>query len=129
MALGVLLRLKMSRKTPRLTPQNPPSYRANVEWAVLGSNQRPPACKAGALPAELTARGIQSRLWHAGSGCSAASPVRPADGLIGHGYPAADEWPAGPARGATRSHGPCLGGPSPRLSIGARARSSHRPRD
>ena len=26
------------------------------EWAVLDSNQRPPACKAGALPAELTAR-------------------------------------------------------------------------
>jgi hypothetical protein len=26
-------------------------------WAVLGSNQRPPACRAGALPAELTARG------------------------------------------------------------------------
>jgi hypothetical protein len=29
------------------------------EWAVLGSNQRPPACKAGALPAELTARSSQ----------------------------------------------------------------------
>jgi xylulose-5-phosphate/fructose-6-phosphate phosphoketolase len=27
------------------------------EWAVTGSNRRPPACKAGALPAELTARG------------------------------------------------------------------------
>jgi len=26
------------------------------EWAVPGSNQRPPACKAGALPTELTAR-------------------------------------------------------------------------
>src|SRR6059036_2605198 len=25
-------------------------------WAVQGSNLRPPACKAGALPAELTAR-------------------------------------------------------------------------
>jgi hypothetical protein len=25
------------------------------EWAVTGSNRRPPACKAGALPAELTA--------------------------------------------------------------------------
>src|SRR5919197_2792110 len=25
-------------------------------WAVTGSNRRPPACKAGALPAELTAR-------------------------------------------------------------------------
>src|SRR5256885_5244391 len=27
------------------------------EWAVPGSNQRPPACKAGALPTELTALG------------------------------------------------------------------------
>ena len=25
-------------------------------WAVLGSNQRPPPCRGGALPAELTAR-------------------------------------------------------------------------
>jgi hypothetical protein len=29
------------------------------EWAVRGSNTRPPACKAGALPAELTARTAQ----------------------------------------------------------------------
>jgi hypothetical protein len=27
-----------------------------ARWAVPDSNQRPPACKAGALPAELTAR-------------------------------------------------------------------------
>ena len=27
------------------------------QWAVTGSNRRLPACKAGALPAELTARG------------------------------------------------------------------------
>ncbi len=26
-----------------------------LRWAVLGSNQRPPACRAGALPTELTA--------------------------------------------------------------------------
>src|SRR5215204_6086599 len=25
-------------------------------WALLGSNQRPPACRAGALPTELSAR-------------------------------------------------------------------------
>jgi hypothetical protein len=30
---------------------------ANEEWSVPGSNRRPPACKAGALPAELTPRG------------------------------------------------------------------------
>src|SRR4051794_41569242 len=28
---------------------------ASDQWAVPGSNRRPPACKAGALPAELTA--------------------------------------------------------------------------
>ena len=28
-------------------------------WAVTGSNRRPPACKAGALPAELTARRVE----------------------------------------------------------------------
>ena len=31
-------------------------YAGTLLWAVPGSNQRPPACKAGALPAELTAR-------------------------------------------------------------------------
>ena len=29
---------------------------ANEEWSVRESNPRPPACKAGALPAELTPR-------------------------------------------------------------------------
>ena len=34
-----------------------PAWTAGFRWwAVLGSNQRPPACKAGALPAELTAQ-------------------------------------------------------------------------
>ena len=35
------------------------AYAAGLEaltWAVQDSNLRPPACKAGALPAELTAR-------------------------------------------------------------------------
>ncbi len=31
------------------------------QWAVPGSNGRPPACKAGALPAELTARWRRGR--------------------------------------------------------------------
>ena len=30
-------------------------------WAVQGSNLRPPACKAGALPTELTARGRRTK--------------------------------------------------------------------
>ena len=29
-------------------------------WSVPGSNRRPPACKAGALPTELTPRGLDS---------------------------------------------------------------------
>jgi hypothetical protein len=33
-----------------------PCLRGFRVWAVTGSNRRPPACKAGALPAELTAR-------------------------------------------------------------------------
>src|SRR5919197_5605568 len=40
----------------------PRSGRTSVdEWAVPGSNQRPPACKAGALPTELTARRPQDK--------------------------------------------------------------------
>jgi hypothetical protein len=31
------------------------SYSPGKWWAVLGLNQRPPACKAGVLPTELTA--------------------------------------------------------------------------
>ncbi len=41
-----------------------PVSKAFPRWAVPGSNQRPPACKAGALPAELTAHapsGIRTR--------------------------------------------------------------------
>jgi hypothetical protein len=30
-------------------------WHSRRKWAVLGSNQRPPACRAGALPTELTA--------------------------------------------------------------------------
>ena len=38
-------------------PDNLPLiYIAIVWWIVSGSNRRPPACKAGALPAELTTR-------------------------------------------------------------------------
>jgi hypothetical protein len=41
----------------RLETTKPPSLQEFIEWAVTGSNRRLPACKAGALPAELTARG------------------------------------------------------------------------
>ena len=33
------------------------NQRRRRRWAVTGSNRRPPGCKPGALPAELTARG------------------------------------------------------------------------
>jgi hypothetical protein len=39
-----------------LERRNPLEERVSKRWAVLGSNQRPPACRAGALPTELTAR-------------------------------------------------------------------------
>ena len=47
-------------------------------WAVPGSNQRPPGCKPGALPTELTAR--VPRLPHATAadlrGCGSRAPLR-----------------------------------------------------
>jgi hypothetical protein len=48
----------MSRCPPR--KRQPTRFRVFPEWAVTGSNRRPPACKAGALPAELTARAVLS---------------------------------------------------------------------
>jgi hypothetical protein len=45
---------------PRLEHEKGPSLQGLSRWAVTGSNRRPPACKAGALPAELTARGAPS---------------------------------------------------------------------
>ncbi len=43
------------RGTARQT-QKPLRRAASGRWALLGSNQRPPACRAGALPTELSAR-------------------------------------------------------------------------
>jgi hypothetical protein len=43
------------QRAERLAPRNPPPT-ADLRWAVQDSNLRPPACKAGALPAELTAQ-------------------------------------------------------------------------
>src|SRR3954466_1147307 len=45
--------LRGSLRTRRLA--EPKRRRREGWWAVTGSNRRPPACKAGALPAELTA--------------------------------------------------------------------------
>jgi hypothetical protein len=59
--------LLSGERCPQRCPRPPtsPSWktkearlRAFPEWAVPGSNQRPPACKAGALPTELTALGL-----------------------------------------------------------------------
>ena len=42
-----------SARAPRTSEARPnperPDFQHSFEWAVLGSNQRPPACKAGAL--------------------------------------------------------------------------------
>ena len=47
--------MAQGRRRPEGATPERKAKRAREEWAVLGSNQRPPACKAGALPAELTA--------------------------------------------------------------------------
>ena len=55
-----------SRLTKRRIPDSPlalwttkgPRLRPFLLWSVPGSNRRPPACKAGALPTELTPRGL-----------------------------------------------------------------------
>jgi hypothetical protein len=46
------------RALSRTWPRGPANgvLQGYLRWAVTGSNRRPPACKAGALPAELTAR-------------------------------------------------------------------------
>ena len=42
--------------------------RAHLKWSVPGSNRRPPPCKGGALPAELTPRSAPSVASRAASG-------------------------------------------------------------
>ena len=49
--------------SPKLSSKvlsNLESQTSNIEswWAMTGSNRRHPACKAGALPAELITRGL-----------------------------------------------------------------------
>ena len=44
-------------KIPKRTRSTRYHDRFPSSWSVRGSNPRPPACKAGALPAELTPRG------------------------------------------------------------------------
>jgi hypothetical protein len=98
------------------------------EWAVTGSNRRPPACKAGALPAELTARAARSLLTDAKPGRSRhgreAAGLRPArcpqrDSNPRYGLERAATWTAsrwgpGPARIAAAIERPVL--PCPRGS-------------
>ena len=43
--------------------QEPPGQGAVFGWSVRGSNPRPPACKAGALPAELTPPVVSQLEW------------------------------------------------------------------
>jgi hypothetical protein len=54
----VAKRVAIRARRPRLLPgrlTEGPCFQGPSRWAVTGSNRRPPACKAGALPAELTA--------------------------------------------------------------------------
>ena len=40
-----------------------PDQTTNAWWRMTGSNRRPPACKAGALPAELIPRNRSKSYW------------------------------------------------------------------
>ena len=51
---GLLL---LDHGPPQRDPKPQIETGARRRWAVTGSNRRPPACKAGALPTELTAPG------------------------------------------------------------------------
>ena len=63
---------------------------SDSEWAVTGSNRRPPACKAGALPAELTARAPSVY----GSQVRARDP----DARAGASVAQLPPWPGSPRR-------------------------------
>ena len=65
-SLAIPFPRRLTRRHRRRSHQKKAPVLAAVSrrWAVTGSNRRPPACKAGALPAELTARapsGIRTR--------------------------------------------------------------------
>ena len=47
-----------SASHPHVAPVSPPSPHQKLWWSWSGSNRRPPACKADALPAELQPQAI-----------------------------------------------------------------------
>ena len=53
-----LTRLELATSGVTGRRSNQLSYNPKIWWAKRGSNPRHPACKAGALPAELFALGI-----------------------------------------------------------------------
>jgi hypothetical protein len=68
-----------SSRQQRCRTTKSPDYRGFFLWAVRDSNPRPPACKAGALPAELTApaahRITQTPYWAAQRYCLVAAMI------------------------------------------------------
>src|SRR5205809_3717927 len=66
-----------AKSRPRPRRPNEPEW-LYERWAVTGSNRRPPACKAGALPAELTARGTAQST--SAAGVDSADVGREGDG-------------------------------------------------
>ena len=54
--------LQVSCSTSWATPANKFRYKI-IWWRMTGSNRRPPACKAGALPAELILLGYIRNEW------------------------------------------------------------------
>ena len=93
-------------------------------WSQTGSNRRPPACKAGALPAELWP---QSRQWGVGSPAGRNLSVRPplpiADCpvLVGLGRFELPTSPLSGVRSNRLSYRPDVGDPRRRTRSGARS--------
>ena len=69
-------------------------------WSLSGSNRRPPACKAGALPAELRPhfRGRSRRTFEGRSVCAGRGPSRP-DGLAAYVEPGPSTQPEPTSQG------------------------------
>src|SRR3954470_12431933 len=84
-------------------------------WAVPGSNQRPPACKAGALPTELTAPGALDYCACVIDGTGRRNRRRGPAALLGsRPYEEASPWGTGVrrrarGRGGLRTLGECKG--------------------
>src|ERR1700752_3838098 len=113
--------IREQRDHDRLADANPgatheSSTTSKKKWTMLGSNQRPPPCRGGALPAELIVRedvnvaevGRGSRTKRGRGGCRRGPGRTWPAAAVCVGRLAADEaWSAHPVLGAPGDPGPC----------------------